>query len=102
MAKAYWVTWYSGIGDLSAHARYAALAGPAIEGCGGTFLVRGMSAAAPEGIANERAVVVEFESLRQALAAYNSVEYQAALALLGTAAKREVRFFEAAPSKPPS
>jgi uncharacterized protein (DUF1330 family) len=55
-----------------------------------------MSAAAPEGIANERAVVVEFASLSQALAAYKSPEYQAALAVLGTTAEREVRFFEAA------
>jgi uncharacterized protein (DUF1330 family) len=95
MPKAYWVTWYRAISDQGAHAEYATLAGPAIESNGGTFLVRGMSSVAPEGITNERAVVVEFESLSQALAAYNSPEYQAALAVLGETVEREVRFFEA-------
>ena len=96
MPKAYWVTWYRAIRDQAAHAQYATLAGPAIESHGGTFLVRGMSSAAPEGTTNERAVIVEFESLAEALAAYQSQEYQSALASLGGAAEREVRFFEAA------
>jgi uncharacterized protein (DUF1330 family) len=63
---------------------------------GGTFLVRGMSLGAPEGGPNERAVVVEFGNLSQAVAAYNSAEYQAALAILEGSAEREVRFFETA------
>ncbi len=100
MPKAYWVTWYRAIRDQAAHAKYAALAGPAIQSNGGTFLVRGMSSAAPEGITNERAVVVEFEGLSQALAAYQSLEYQAALAALGETVEREVRFFEAAAPVP--
>ena len=96
MPKAYWVTWYRAIRDQAAHAKYVALAAPAIQSNGGTFLVRGMSSVVPEGIANERAVVVEFETLSQALAAYQSPEYQAALAVLGETVDREVRFIEAA------
>jgi uncharacterized protein (DUF1330 family) len=95
MPKAYWVTWYRVIGDRMLHGKYAELAGPAIQAKGGTFLVRGLPAAAPEGATSERAVVVEFDSLSQALAAYESPEYQAALAVLGNTAEREVRFFEA-------
>ena len=37
MPKAYWVTWYRAIRDQAAHAKYAALAGPAIQSNGGTF-----------------------------------------------------------------
>jgi uncharacterized protein (DUF1330 family) len=95
MARAYWVTWYRDIKNVSAHARYAQLAGPVIRAHGGRFLVRGMSSQAPEG-SNERGVVVEFESLQQAYAAYQSSEYQAALAVLGDTAVREVRLFEGA------
>lgn len=96
MPSAYWVTWYRAIRDQAAHAKYAALAGPAIQAGGGRFLVRGMSAAAPEGTVNGRAVVVEFQSLSQAVATYESPEYQAALAVLGQTAEREVRIFEGA------
>ena len=98
MAKGYWVTWYWAVFDSEAHARYAALAGPILEAYGGRFLVRGMSAASPEGAVNERAVVIEFESVGQALVAYNSVEYQATLVHLVGAVDRDVRIFEASSS----
>jgi uncharacterized protein (DUF1330 family) len=98
MAKAYWVTWYRTIADPVAHAKYAQLADPAIAAFGGRFIVRGMSAVAPEGQRNERAVIVEFDSVSQAVAAYRGPAYQAALAMLGGAAEREVRFFEPAGS----
>lgn len=95
MAKGYWVTWYRAVFDSEAHARYAALAGPILEAHGGRFLVRGMSAVSPEGKANERAVVIEFESVGRALAAYNSAEYQATLVHLVDSVDRDVRIFEA-------
>ena len=95
MAKGYWVTWYRAVFDSEAHARYASLAGPILEAYGGRFLVRGMSSVSPEGTANERAVVIEFESVDQALAAYNSVEYQATLVHLIGSVDRDVRIFEA-------
>ena len=41
-----------------------------------------------------RTVVVEFESSAQAIAAYESPGYQAALAVLGNAAERDLRIVE--------
>jgi uncharacterized protein (DUF1330 family) len=100
MSKAYWVTWYRTISDPEAHARYTQLAGPAIRSFGGKFLVRGMSSVAPERGTNERAVVIEFDSIAQALAAYHSPAYQAALSLLANTADREVRIFEVPQPEP--
>jgi uncharacterized protein (DUF1330 family) len=37
MSKGYWVTWYHSIADPLAHARYAELAGPAIEAFGPAY-----------------------------------------------------------------
>ena len=96
MAKGYWVTWYRAVLDPAAHAKYAESAGPVLEAFGGKFLARGLSSFAPEGGSNERAVVIQFHSVAQALAAYNSPAYQATLAHLKGSAEREVRIFEAA------
>lgn len=43
---------------------------------------------------NERSVVIEFESVKQAIAAYETLAYQAALKVLDGAAERDVRFVE--------
>jgi uncharacterized protein (DUF1330 family) len=42
----------------------------------------------------QRVVVMEFESLEKAVAAYNSAAYQAALKALGSAAERDFRIVE--------
>ena len=94
MAKGYWITWYQSSVDIAAHAEYAQLAGNAIEGAGGRFLARGVSAAAYEGGTNHRCVLVEFDSVAQAIAAYESSAYREALAALDGFAKREVRIVE--------
>jgi uncharacterized protein (DUF1330 family) len=39
-------------------------------------------------------VIVEFDSVERAVAAYQSKDYQAALAALGKGAERDVRFIE--------
>jgi uncharacterized protein (DUF1330 family) len=75
-------------------AQYAALAGPAIEAGGGRFIARGTPAKTFEGAENQRAVVIEFDSVAQAVAAYNSPRYQAALAALRGAVERDVRILE--------
>ena len=95
MPKSYWVTWYTSVSDPDAHSRYAELAGPAIHAHGGRFLVRGRPSASPEGHNNERAVVIEFDTMEAALAAYHSPAYQAALRLIENCTQREVRLFEA-------
>jgi len=94
MAKAYWVTAYRAIHDPEALAAYARLALPALEAGGGRFLVRGLPAQVYEGGLKERTVVIEFESLAQALAAHDSPAYQQALRALGDGAERDLRILE--------
>jgi uncharacterized protein (DUF1330 family) len=73
---------------------YAALAGPAIQASGGRFLARGNPAHAYESGLMQRVVVVEFESLDQAVKAHDSDAYQAALQALGNGADRDIRIVE--------
>jgi uncharacterized protein (DUF1330 family) len=44
----------------------------------------------------QRLVVIEFDSVEQAIATYESDGYQAALRVLGNAAERDVRILEGA------
>jgi len=96
MAKAYWVSCYRAIKDADKLAAYAKLAGPAITGNGGKFLVRGMPAKLYEQGLDQRTVVVEFDSVAAAMAAHDSPAYQAALAALGNGAERDIRIVEGA------
>ena len=94
MAKAYWIVCYRSIRKPEALAAYAKLAGPAIQGAGGRFLVRGTPAKTYEAGLNQRTVMTEFESVAQAIAAHDSPAYQAALKALGDAAERDMRIVE--------
>jgi uncharacterized protein (DUF1330 family) len=94
MAKAYWIVVYRSIRDPEAFAAYARLAGPALEAAGGRFLARGLPARVYENGVEQRAVLVEFDSLAQAAAAHDSPGYQQALHALGTAADRDMRIVE--------
>ena len=92
MAKAYWISSYRSISNPEALAAYAKLAGPAISAGGGKFLARGEPAAIKEAGLQQRSVLIEFDSVEAALAAYKSEGYQAALAALGThAVERDIR-----------
>jgi hypothetical protein len=71
MAKGYWITFYRKIANPEALAAYAKLAGP-----------------------KERAVLIEFESVDKAMAAFESAGYQAAAKLLVGAVERDVRIVE--------
>lgn len=95
MVNAYWVTWYRTVSDPVAHARYADLAGPALQALGGRFLFRGMPSVNLEGGSSERSVAIEFDSVARAVAAYHHPTYQAALGLLVGAVEREIRIFKA-------
>ena len=77
-------------------AAYAKLAGPAIAAGGGRFLARGTAAHAYEDGVRERTVLIEFDSVAQAVALHDSAVYQAALAALGDGAVRDLRIVEAA------
>jgi uncharacterized protein (DUF1330 family) len=96
MAKAYWINTYRSISNPAAMEAYAKLAGPAIQSSGGRFLVRGNPAKAYESGLMQRVVVIEFDSLEQALAAHDTDAYQAALAALGDGAVRDIRIAEGA------
>ena len=67
----------------------------ALAAAGAKFLARGMPAAVKESGEMQRLVVVEFDSLQAALAAYDSAGYKAALKALGdNAVVRDIRIIE--------
>jgi uncharacterized protein (DUF1330 family) len=94
MAKGYWVTCYLSVSNPTALKAYAAAAGPAILAAGGRFLARGGPAKTYEAGKNERTVLIEFDTVEQAIAAYESDAYKAALQHLQGAVERDVRFVE--------
>lgn len=96
MTKAYWISTYHAISDAAALTEYAKLAGPALTAAGGRFLARGMPSVVYEAGLKERSVLIEFDSVEQAVAAHDSPGYKAALKALGDGAKRDIRIIEAA------
>jgi len=96
MAKAYWISAYRSVRDEAALSAYAKLAGPALQGAGGRFVARGLPARVYEGGINQRVVIIEFDSVAQAIAAHDSAAYQQALRVLGNAAERDMRIVEGA------
>lgn len=94
MPKAYWVAQYHSISDKDALAAYAKLSGPAIVAGGGRILARGVPAHVYEAGLAERTVVIEFDSVQQAMATHDSAAYQQALKALGDGAKRDIRIVE--------
>jgi uncharacterized protein (DUF1330 family) len=94
MAKAYLVVCYHAVSNDEALQEYAKLALPAIQGAGGRYLARGMPAETYESGLNQRTVIIEFDSVAQAIAARDSPGYQAALKALGKGATRDVRIIE--------
>jgi uncharacterized protein (DUF1330 family) len=94
MPKAYWISAYRAIKDPNKLAAYAKLAGPALTSNGGRFLARGEPAKVFELGLKQRTVLIEFESVDKAVAAYNSSAYKEALAALGDGAEREIRIVD--------
>jgi uncharacterized protein (DUF1330 family) len=95
MPKAYWVVTYRSVKNLEAWQAYAKLAGPALAAAGGRFLIRNKPAKTYEAGMNERVVLVEFESLDQAVAAHDTPAYQEALKVLGIGnIERDMRVVE--------
>lgn len=97
MPKAYWVVTYRAIKNLEAWQAYAKLAGPALDAAGGRFLVRNKPTKTWEAGIGERVVLVEFDSLQQAIAAHETPAYQEALKVLGSGnVERDMRVVEGA------
>jgi uncharacterized protein (DUF1330 family) len=93
MAKGYWVTFYRSAPEAAALAEYARLGTIAIQGAGGRFVARGPAVKTFELGLRQRSVVIEFDSVDKAIAAYESPAYQEALKALGPV-DREVRIIE--------
>jgi uncharacterized protein (DUF1330 family) len=97
MAKALWVATYRSVSNPERLGEYAKLALPAIVAGGGRFLARGIPVATKEEGLSQRTVVVEFDSVEQALAAYDSPAYKEALEVLGPdSVERDIRIMEMA------
>lgn len=94
MAKAYWIASYRSITNPAAVSGYAELAGPALKAAGGRTLARGTPAKTYEQGFYERIVVIEFDSVASAIAAYESEAYKAARRVLGNGADRDLRIVE--------
>jgi uncharacterized protein (DUF1330 family) len=95
MAKAYWISFYSSISNPDAIVEYGKLAGPAIQAGGGRVLARGLPTKAYEAGLMQRTVLIEFDSVQQAIATHDSAEYQLAVRKLEGAVVRELRIIEA-------
>ena len=95
MPKAYWIAAYRSIRDPEALAAYAKLAVPALQKAGARILARGNPAQVYDDGLNLRTVLIEFDSVAQAVAAHDSPEYREALRVLGNAVDRDLRIIEA-------
>lgn len=94
MAKGYLVVCYREIRDPEKLKTYAELAPRAMLPRGANILARdGRVTAFEDGLA-ERTILVEFPSYEAALEAYNSPEYQAAVATLEDGVVRDFRIVE--------
>lgn len=78
MPKGYWVARVD-VDDEAAYGRYRELNGKAFAKFGGRFIVRGPAGKVAKGTPRKHNVVIEFDSYEQAMACYDSPEYQAAL-----------------------
>jgi len=80
MPKAYWIARVD-VRDAETYKKYVETGKPAFERHGAKFLARGGKAEQLEGQGRARNVLIEFPSLEEALACYNSPEYSAARAI---------------------
>ena len=72
MAKAYWINLFRSVNDPEKLSSYVELAGPVMAEFGGRFLARGMPTRVFEFGVMERTIVIEFDSIAHAVAAYES------------------------------
>ena len=80
MAKTYWIARVD-VSDPETYKKYVETAKPAFERHQAKFLARGGRTEVLEGKARSRNVIIEFPSMDEALACYNSPEYTAARAI---------------------
>lgn len=92
--KGYWVVCYESVSNPAAVGEYAKLAGPALESLGGRVIIGGKPAKTHEAGVDQTVVVVEFDNLESASAAYDSDLYKAALKAFNNGARRDIRIVE--------
>jgi uncharacterized protein (DUF1330 family) len=96
MPKAYWIARVDLQGDPETYKKYVETAKPAFERHKAKFMARGGKTEVLEGKARARNVVIEFPSMDEALACYNSPEYTAARAIRQTVSEGEFILVEGA------
>jgi uncharacterized protein (DUF1330 family) len=96
MSKSYWISTYRAVNNEEKLAAYAKLAGPALTAAGGRFLARGEPSMTYELGLKQRTVLIEFDSVEQAVAAHDCPAYKAALDALGDGADRDIRIIQGA------
>ena len=94
MAKGYWVSVYPAISDPERLTAYDKLARPAVQAGGGRVLSRGARVVAHEAGITQRVILIEFDSLEQAVTAYESEAYQKAMIALPDGYERDFRIIE--------
>ena len=95
MAKnGYWVVCYKSVSNAASVSEYMKLAATALEALGGRVIVGGKPAKTHEAGLDQSVVIVKFENLEKAIAAYESDLYRPALKVLDNTAQRDFRIIE--------
>jgi uncharacterized protein (DUF1330 family) len=94
MPKGYFLSAHRSPANPQKREAYLQLAGSAMLKAGGETLASTNKVEAHENGVSEQTVLIEFESLDKAIAAYNSEDYQKALEALDGGADRDIRIFE--------
>lgn len=89
--KAHFLSVYRGEGDADKLAAYRELAPSALLDAGGRFVARATASAAFESGLLDRVVILEFDDVDTAVAAYEGPEYGKALAALDGGVERDLR-----------
>jgi uncharacterized protein (DUF1330 family) len=95
MAKnGYWGGCYKSVSNPATVSEYPKLAATTLQALGGRVIVGGKPAKTHEAGVDQSVVIVEFENLEKAIAAYESELYRPALKVLDKAAQRDFRIVE--------
>jgi len=92
--KGYWVVCYKSVKDPAALAEYKKLAAVSVEAKGGRAIVAADPARVHESGINQQVVIVEFDDVQKAIAAYETDSYKQALRALGNGVERDFRIIE--------
>ena len=93
MPKTYWIARID-VDDAETYKTYVATGKPAFERYNAKFLARGGKTEVLEGKARARNVIIEFASMEDALACYNSPEYTRLVAIRSPHAEADFLIIE--------